>query len=59
MIISITGIGCLIGPPISGALLASGGLKAVSYFAGVTVLVGAFSMVASRRAKLGQWWGVM
>ncbi|EIW66391.1 hypothetical protein TREMEDRAFT_35282 [Tremella mesenterica DSM 1558] len=57
MILSLTSLGCLIGPPVSGALLKQSGLKGVSYFAGITVLVGAIAMMGSRWYALRRLWG--
>ncbi|KAL7424947.1 hypothetical protein Q5752_000634 [Cryptotrichosporon argae] len=59
MISSICGFGCLIGPPISGAILADSSLHEVSYYAGCVVLAGTALMFASRWYKVGGWQGKM
>ncbi|KAF9053323.1 major facilitator superfamily domain-containing protein [Panaeolus papilionaceus] len=53
-----TGVGALIGPPISGAInRATGGVQAVSYYAGTAVVVSVVLMLVVKRLILGRFWG--
>lgn len=55
---TILAIGALAGPPISGAIFtATGGFKAVGYYAGSTVILSVVLMVIARHWSLGQFRG--
>jgi MCP family monocarboxylic acid transporter-like MFS transporter 10 len=58
MYFTILALGALAGPPISGAIeRASGGFKAVGFYAGSTVMVAVGVMIVVRRLVLGGWSG--
>ncbi|KAJ7104537.1 major facilitator superfamily domain-containing protein [Mycena crocata] len=58
MAMTLTAIGALAGPPISGAIeTASGGYAAVGYYAGSVVLASIVLMLISRHLALGKLWG--
>ncbi|KAJ7099515.1 major facilitator superfamily domain-containing protein [Mycena belliarum] len=58
MAMTLTAIGALAGPPISGAInTASGGYSAVGYYAGSMVLAAIVLMLLARYLALGKMWG--
>ncbi|KAF9448292.1 MFS general substrate transporter [Macrolepiota fuliginosa MF-IS2] len=58
MFMSITALGALAGPPISGAINAStGGFEAVGLYAGSMVLLGVLCLITVRYLVLGRWVG--
>ncbi|KAJ7188775.1 major facilitator superfamily domain-containing protein [Mycena filopes] len=58
MAISLTAIGALAGPPISGAINeATGGFEAVGYYAGSVILASIVLMLVTRHLVLGKVWG--
>ncbi|KAJ7490590.1 major facilitator superfamily domain-containing protein [Mycena latifolia] len=55
---TLTALGALAGPPISGAInTASGGYSAVGYYAGTVILASIGLMLWSRHLALGKLWG--
>ncbi|KAK7057635.1 MFS domain-containing protein [Favolaschia claudopus] len=55
---TLTAIGALAGPPISGAInTASGGYHAVGYYAGSVILVAIVLILITRHMVLGKLWG--
>ncbi|XP_006457704.1 hypothetical protein AGABI2DRAFT_190143 [Agaricus bisporus var. bisporus H97] len=60
MFMSITALGAVAGPPISGAINAgTGGYQGVGYYAGSMVVVGVSLMIVVRYLTLGGWTGKM
>jgi hypothetical protein len=58
MTMTLTAIGALAGPPISGAInTASGGYSAVGYYAGSMILASIVLMLITRHLVLGKLWG--
>ncbi|KAJ6589954.1 major facilitator superfamily domain-containing protein [Mycena vulgaris] len=58
MAMTLTAIGALAGPPISGAInTASGGYSAVGYYAGSVILASIGLMLFTRYLVLGKIWG--
>ncbi|KAF7308875.1 MFS domain-containing protein [Mycena kentingensis (nom. inval.)] len=58
MALTISALGALAGPPISGAVrTASGGFRAVGYYAGSTVLLAVVLLVTTRWLVLRRFWG--
>ncbi|KAF9443207.1 MFS general substrate transporter [Macrolepiota fuliginosa MF-IS2] len=58
MFMTITALGALAGPPISGAINAStGGFEAVGLYAGSAVVVGVLCLLTVRYLVLGRWIG--
>ncbi|KAF7362317.1 MFS domain-containing protein [Mycena venus] len=58
MATTLTAIGALAGPPISGAInTASGGYNAVGYYAGSMILGAIVLMLITRHLILGKLWG--
>ncbi|KAJ7655737.1 major facilitator superfamily domain-containing protein [Mycena polygramma] len=58
MAMSLTAIGALAGPPISGAInSATGGYAAVGYYAGSMILASIILMLVTRHLVLGKLWG--
>ncbi|KAK7025062.1 MFS domain-containing protein [Favolaschia claudopus] len=58
MALTIAAAGALAGPPISGAInTATGGFKAVGFYAGGTVLLSVLLMIITRQLKLRSLWG--
>jgi len=55
---TVLALGALAGPPASGAILtASGGYKAVGYFAGSAIVVAVMLMIVARQLTLKRLWG--
>ncbi|KAJ6593388.1 major facilitator superfamily domain-containing protein [Mycena capillaripes] len=58
MAMSLTAVGALAGPPISGAInTASGGYSAVGYYAGSMILAAIVLILVTRHLVLGKLWG--
>ncbi|KAJ7287110.1 major facilitator superfamily domain-containing protein [Mycena rebaudengoi] len=58
MALTLTAIGAVAGPPISGAInTASGGFQAVGYYAGSMILASIVLMLLTRHLVLGKLWG--
>ncbi|KAJ7876114.1 major facilitator superfamily domain-containing protein [Mycena olivaceomarginata] len=58
MAVTLTGLGALVGPPISGAInTASGGYSAVGYYAGSMIFASIALMLVTRHLVLGKIWG--
>jgi MFS family permease len=58
MLMSITAIGALLGPPISGAINTNtGGFKAVGYYAGSMIVLAVGFMIITRQIVLKRVWG--
>ncbi|KAJ7087713.1 major facilitator superfamily domain-containing protein [Mycena crocata] len=58
MALTIAALGALAGPPISGAInTATGGFKAVGYYAGSTIVLAVLLLVLMRQLVLGRVWG--
>ncbi|KAI0314723.1 MFS general substrate transporter [Amylostereum chailletii] len=58
MYFTVTAMGALAGPPISGAIIdATGNYKAVGLYAGIAVLIAVVFMTLSRYFALGGWRG--
>ncbi|KAF5347922.1 hypothetical protein D9756_010140 [Leucocoprinus leucothites] len=58
MFMTITALGAIAGPPISGAInAATNGFKAVGLYAGSAVVVGIICLVIVRHLVLGKWTG--
>nr|GAT51720.1 predicted protein [Mycena chlorophos] len=58
MALTIAAAGALAGPPISGAIYtATGGFKAVGFYAGGTVVLAVLLLLLTRYLVLGRWWG--
>ncbi|KAJ7509882.1 major facilitator superfamily domain-containing protein [Mycena galericulata] len=58
MALTVAALGALAGPPISGAInTATGGFKAVGYYAGGTIVLAVLLMVGTRQLRLGRLWG--
>ncbi|KIY49057.1 MFS general substrate transporter [Fistulina hepatica ATCC 64428] len=58
MALTITAVGALAGPPISGAINnATGGYTVVGYYAGSVVMCGVFLMLIARYMVLRKLWG--
>ncbi|KAF9445025.1 MFS general substrate transporter [Macrolepiota fuliginosa MF-IS2] len=58
MLMTISALGALAGPPISGAIsVSSGGFKAVGLYAGSVVVLGAMCLLIVRYLALGRWIG--
>ncbi|KAK7057637.1 MFS domain-containing protein [Favolaschia claudopus] len=58
MSLTLTAIGALAGPPISGAISTSpGGFRAVGYYAGSMILASIILMLVARHLALGKFWG--
>ncbi|KAJ7503026.1 major facilitator superfamily domain-containing protein [Mycena galericulata] len=58
MAMSLTAVGAILGPPISGAInSASGGYQAVGYYAGSMILAALVLMLVTRHLSLRKLWG--
>ncbi len=58
MFMSISALGALAGPPISGAInRATGGFMAVGWYAGSMILIGVVMMGIAKRIVLKSWLG--
>ncbi|KAF7362320.1 MFS domain-containing protein [Mycena venus] len=58
MALTLTAIGAMAGPPISGAIsTTSGGYSAVGYYAGSMILAAIVLMLVTRHLVLGKLWG--
>ncbi|KAJ6593393.1 major facilitator superfamily domain-containing protein [Mycena capillaripes] len=58
MAMSLTALGALAGPPISGAInTVSGGYNAVGYYAGSMILAAIVLILVTRHLVLGKLWG--
>ncbi|KAJ7117706.1 MFS general substrate transporter [Mycena epipterygia] len=58
MALTVTALGALAGPPISGAInTATGGFEAVGYYAGSMIILSVMLMIITRQLVLGQFWG--
>lgn len=58
MAMTLAACGAVAGPPISGAIYgATGGYKAVGYYAGSTILLSVSMMLIVRYLMLGRLWG--
>ncbi|CAK5281697.1 unnamed protein product [Mycena citricolor] len=55
MTVTLTAVGALVGPPISGAInTATGGYQAVGYYAGSTIILAIVLMLVARHLVLGR-----
>lgn len=58
MFLTVTALGLLIGPPISGAINArTGGFKEVGYYAGGTIIFSVLLLIIVRHLQLGRLFG--
>lgn len=55
MTFTVVSLGCVVGPPISGALISAGGgnFRYAEIFCGLVLILGGLSLVAARVAKTG------